>query len=302
MSVAADIEGRQKPPETPAEQLERAYRAARRSKRLWTLLLLAVAGVLIAVSAKLGEVDIPLLFERSDRFFTYFGRMVPELHWATLGEDLAAWFRLGRKWSYELLVTVMIAFYATFLGMIIAVFGSFIAARNLAPNRWSAIIVRRAFEFARTVPELVFAVLFVFAFGIGPLAGVLAIALHAVGTLGKLFSDVNENADMEQVQAVRAVGANWLQTMRYGVLPQMAPAFLSYGLLRFEISVRAASVLGFVGAGGIGQDLFAAIKGFHYTDISAIAVMLILTVAIIDTVSEKLRHRIIGGTALKAEA
>lgn len=302
MTATAAMERGPGPVGTEAERLERAYRASRRSKRLWTLALLMVAGAVIAVSGRLGEVDLPLLLDRSDRFFTYFGRMVPKLHWATLGEDFGAWFRLGQKWSYELLVTVMIAFYATALGLIIAILGSFIAARNLAPNRWSAIIVRRGFEFARTVPELVFAVLFVFAFGIGPLAGVLAITLHAIGTLGKLFSDVNENANMEQVHAVQAAGANWLQTMRYGVLPQMAPAFLSYGLLRFEISVRAASVLGFVGAGGIGQDLFAAIKGFHYTDISAIVVMLVITVAIIDTLSEKLRHRIIGSAALRADA
>jgi len=121
-------------------------------------------------------------------------------------------------------------------------------------------------------------VLFVFAFGIGPMAGVLAIGLHTMGALGKLYAEVAEAADPEPVRGVRATGASWAQVMRYGALPQVAPAFESHGLLRFEINVRAASVLGFVGAGGIGQDLYTAIKSFAYTDISAIALMLIATV------------------------
>jgi len=162
--------------------------------------------------------------------------------------------------------------------------------------------MRRAFEVARTVPELVFAVLFVFAFGIGPMAGVLAIGLHTMGALGKLYAEVAEAADPEPVRGVRATGASWAQVMRYGALPQVAPAFESHGLLRFEINVRAASVLGFVGAGGIGQDLYTAIKSFAYTDISAIAMMLIVTVALIDQISERLRHRLIGAASLRAAA
>jgi phosphonate transport system permease protein len=118
----------------------------------------------------------------------------------------------------------------------------------------------------------------------------------------KLFSEVAENADPDPIRGIRATGASWPQIMRYGALPQVAPAFLSYGLLRFEINVRAASVLGFVGAGGIGQELYTAIKSFAYTDISAIAIMLIISVALIDMVSERLRHRIIGAASLRATA
>ncbi len=287
---------------TGAAQVHAAWAAQRRARLGWTALILAAMTVATLVSADLGEVDLVRLWDRSDRLFNYFGRMVPSLGWETLGADLARWYRRGGIWLRELGVTVLIAFYATVFGMLFAVMGAFVAARPLAPAPWACWAMRRLFEFARTVPELVFAVLFVFAFGIGPLAGVLAIALHSMGALGKLFSEVAENADPDPVRGVRATGASWAQVMRYGALPQVAPAFLSYGLLRFEINVRAASVLGFVGAGGIGQELYTSIKSFAYTDISAIAIMLIVSVALIDMASERLRHRLIGAANLRSAA
>lgn len=287
---------------TSADQVQAAWAAQRRLRLGQTALILAAMVVATLISANLGEVDLARLWSRSDRLFNYFGRMVPSLAWDTLGPDLAKWYRRGGVWMRELGVTFLIAFYATFFGMLFAVLGAFVAARPLAPAPWACWAMRRVFEFARTVPELVFAVLFVFSFGIGPLAGVLAIALHSMGALGKLFSEVAENADPDPVRGIRATGASWPQIMRYGALPQVAPAFLSYGLLRFEINVRAASVLGFVGAGGIGQELYTAIKSFAYTDISAIAIMLIVSVALIDMVSERLRHRIIGAASLRSTA
>jgi phosphonate transport system permease protein len=287
---------------TTAAQVEDAWGAQRRA-RLWrSALILAAMLAATLVSADLGEVDLGRLWQRSDRLFNYFGRMVPTLGWETLADDLARWYRRGGVWLRDLGVTILIAFYATFFGMLFAVLGAFVAARQLSPAPWACWLMRRVFEFARTVPELVFAVLFVFSFGIGPLAGVLAIGLHSMGALGKLFSEVAENADPDPIRGVRATGASWPQVMRYGALPQVAPAFLSYGLLRFEINVRAASVLGFVGAGGIGQELYTAIKSFAYTDISAIAIMLIVSVALIDMLSERLRHRLIGAASLRAAA
>lgn len=287
---------------TTAGQVQAAYAAHRRARMGQTALILVAMVVATLISAHLGEVELLRLWERSDRLFNYFGRMVPSLAWDTLAQDLAKWYRRGSIWLRELGVTFLIALYATFFGMLFAVLGAFVAARPLAPAPWACWAMRRIFEFARTVPELVFAVLFVFSFGIGPLAGVLAIGLHSMGALGKLFSEVAENADPDPIRGIRATGASWPQIMRYGALPQVAPAFLSYGLLRFEINVRAASVLGFVGAGGIGQELYTAIKSFAYTDISAIAIMLIVSVALIDMVSERLRHRIIGAASLRASA
>ena len=188
--------------------------------------------------------------------------------------------------------------YATLFGAGAAFVVSFTAARNLTSHPCLYFLSRRILELARTVPELVFALIFVWAFGLGPMAGVLAISLHSFGALGKLFSEINENCDLGQVRGIRATGAGWAQTMRYAVVPQVLPNFASYALLRFEINVRAASVLGFVGAGGIGMEFYHVIKQFFYQDISAIALMLVVTVGLIDTLSEKLRHRLIGAVDL----
>ena len=131
------------------------------------------------------------------------------------------------------------------------------------------------------------------AFGLGPIAGVLAIVIHTTGALGKLFYEVLENVDQKPVEGLIASGASWTKTMRFAVLPQVLSNFLSYALLRFEINVRGASVMGFVGAGGIGQDLMEAIRKFYYPDVSAILVLIILTVSIIDLVTERVRHHFI---------
>jgi phosphonate transport system permease protein len=147
---------------------------------------------------------------------------------------------------------------------------------------------------ARTIPDLVYALIFVFSFGIGPLAGILAIAVHTMGGSGKLFAETVENIDMKPVEGLRATGANWLQMVRFAVLPQVLPNFTSFSLWRFEINVRTASVIGFVGAGGIGQELYTAIRMLYYEDISALLLLLVATVMLIDVGCEKMRHAMIG--------
>jgi len=288
------------PAAAPRARFASAWVAHRRARRLQWLTGAVVLAVLIAISAWLGEVNLGLLWDRLPRFGSYFGRMVPELALPTLGEDLAYWYWNGWRWLASLWQTVLIAIYATLFGAALAYVFSFLAARNLTPAPWVGIAARRTLELARTIPELVFAVLFVFAFGIGPLAGVLAIGLHSFGALGKLFGDVAENADPDPLRGVRATGASWAQTMVFGATPQLAPDYLSYGLMRLEINVRAASILGFVGAGGIGQDLYKAIKNFDHTDISAIALMLIAAVMLIDAVCGWLRGLLIGRDGLRA--
>jgi len=187
---------------------------------------------------------------------------------------------------------VLIAYLATFTAATAAGAMAFLAAANVAPSgilRWC---VKRLFEFCRTVPDLVFALIFVSAFGLGPLAGILAIGIHSFGALGKLFTEVAENIDMHPVEAVRSTGGRFADVVRLGGLPQVLPNFASYTLLRFEINVRASSIVGFVGAGGIGQDLFVAIRKFYYTDVSAILLMIIVTVSLIDLITERIRHRL----------
>jgi len=164
----------------------------------------------------------------------------------------------------------------------------------LTARRWTSVVCRRALELFRTVPNLGFALIFVYAFGLGPLAGVLAIAVHSMGALGKLFFEVNENIATEPGEGVRAAGGNWMQVVRYGVIPQVLPAFANYTLLHFEINVRTSSVVWFVGAGGIGQELYSVIRQFIYVDISALVLLLIITVALLDITCKYLRRRLLG--------
>ena len=182
---------------------------------------------------------------------------------------------------------------ATLFGASAGLLLAFPAARNLSGGIGYQ-LARRFCEAMRTVPEIVFALILVWAFGVGALAGILAITLHTAGALGKLFAEAMENADMRPWDALRAAGASWPQACRFAILPQALPNIVSYGLLRFEINVRSASVIGFVGAGGIGEELYKVISFNYYEEISAIILLVILAVASIDLLSERLRHRLIG--------
>lgn len=228
------------------------------------------------------------------RLGEYIAQTIPVLRWESLGSDFAEWFWRWRTWLALLLETIMIAFMATTLGVIGGFILSFPAARNLTPNRWALWISRRYLEIARTVPDLVWALIFVYCFSVGPMAGVLAISLHTCGSLGKLYSEVNENIDMRPLEGVKAAGGTWLDQIRYAAVPQILPNIISYTLLRFEINVRSSSIIGYVGAGGLGQEFRTAMSFQEYTDLSALFVIIFITVVIIDYGSEKLRHRIIG--------
>lgn len=228
------------------------------------------------------------------RLGEYIEKMIPTLRWETLGADLGEWFWRWRVWAALLLETVLIAFMATVFGVLGGLLLSFPAARNLAPNATILWITRRYLEIARTVPELVWALIFVFCFSVGPMAGVLAIGLHTAGALGKLYSEANENIDMRPLDGVKAAGGTWFDQLRYGVVPQVLPNVISYTLLRFEINVRASSIIGYVGAGGLGQELRTAMSLQEYTDLSALMLIIFVTVTLIDYGSEKLRHRVIG--------
>jgi phosphonate transport system permease protein len=272
----------------------RAEADFKRAKRRQILIFSAIFLFALAGSAYVGEVSIKEFVEGLPGFFNYFQETLPEIHAATLTTDIGDWFWGIDKWLQFLWDTVLIAFLATLLGFVSAFLLCFPSSRNLNKNYWIYFVCRRIMEIARSVPELVYALIFVFSFGIGPFPGVLAIGIHSCGALGKLFSEINENVELGAAEGVLASGGNWFQMIRYAVVPQVFPNFMSYTLLRFEINVRAASVVGFVGAGGIGQELMTSIRQFIYTDVSAIVLLLICTVAIIDISCEKLRHRIIG--------
>jgi phosphonate transport system permease protein len=269
-----------------------AYARAVARRRRVSLAATAALLLLVVLAGRVGEVDLGNLFDHLANLTSYFGRILPPLHAASLGHDLAEWYWNLGGWLKLLLDTVLIAWLATLGGALGALVAGFLAAANLSPHpavRW---LSKRWLEFCRTVPDLVFALLFVAAFGLGPLGGVLAIAIHSFGGLGKQFTEVIENIDMRPVEGVRSTGGGFAETVRFAALPQVLPNLASYALLRFEINVRSSSIVGFVGAGGIGQDLFVAIRKFYYADVSAILVMMILTVSIIDLVTERIRHRL----------
>jgi phosphonate transport system permease protein len=263
-------------------------------RRRQSLLVLAVLAVLIVLAGRFGEVNLRNLIDNISNFTSYFSRILPKLSVAHFGADVADWYWNITGWLKLLLDTVLIAYLGTLIGAGGAFAMSFLAAANLAPNNALRWIIKRVFEFCRTVPDLVFALMFVSAFGLGPLAGILSISIHTFGTLGKLFTEAVENIDMKPVEGVRSTGSRFVETVRFGALPQVMATFASYALLRFEINVRSGSVVGMVGAGGIGQDLFVAIRKFYYTDVSAILLMIIICVAAIDLITEQIRHRLSG--------
>lgn len=278
-------------------EFEERYREARRSALARWVLGAALFASLLWVSAHTSGLDASALVAGLPGLGRYAAATLPVIRAELAVSDLAAWFWGIRRWLSLLLDTILMALYGSALGVAGGWALSFAAARNLAPGKVTCFLARRTLEVMRTVPELVFALLFVFAFGLGPMAGVLAIAVHSMGAVGKLCSEVNENAGLGPVEALASTGANWFQRMRFGVLPQVLPNFLSYGLLRFEINVRASSVLGFVGVGGIGQELYMVVRQFVYRDVSAIVLLIVAAVVVIDMLCERLRRSVSEGAA-----
>jgi phosphonate transport system permease protein len=281
-------------PEHQLEPIRSAYERAVRARRRQSYLTFAVLMLLVATASVTGEVSLSKLFDNIGNFTGYFARIIPQLRLDHLLSDLGEWMWNIDRWGKLILDTLLMAYCGTLLGFLGGFALCFFATQNLMPHAGVRFAARRFLEFCRSVPGLVFALIFIMAFGLGEVAGVFAISVHAVGALGKLFTEVVENIDMKPVDGIKASGANWRQSIRYAVLPQVLPSFASYTLLRFEINVRDASVMGFVGAGGIGQDFLEAIRKFYYSDVSAILVLITITVFSIDLVTERLRHRLIG--------
>jgi phosphonate transport system permease protein len=281
-------------PDAQLSALMRAYADAVAAKRRRFGLGVGLFLAAVLLSAWMGEVAPEKFVQNFWRFFAYFSGTIPSLSFATLWADLSEWFWGLNRWLRMLGDTILIAYVGTLTGAIFGFCLCFLASANLVKSRATVFVARRLLEFCRTVPEIVFALIFVLAYGLGPLPGVLAIAIHTTGALGKLFAEVVENIDSKPVDGVAASGANWFERIRFAVLPQVLSNFVSYALLRFEINVRGAAVMGFVGAGGIGQDLIEAVRKFYYTDVSAILILVILTVMVIDALTERVRHHLIG--------
>ncbi|MBV0911209.1 phosphonate ABC transporter, permease protein PhnE [Anianabacter salinae] len=217
-----------------------------------------------------------------------------------------AWEKRGNlpgllvKYFPALIETVNIAAVSTLVGAFGGIVLSLLSTRGLALWPRAIPLFRRVMDVMRALPEIVIALVLIFVLGGGPVPAMIAIAFHTAGALGKLFSEVAENADLKPVEGLSSVGASWGQKMLLGVIPQVAPNYVSYGLLRFEINIRASAILGFVGAGGIGYELRNSISWGQgkFDEAAAIFILLFGTIVVVDQVSSHFRNRLTKGAAL----
>jgi phosphonate transport system permease protein len=201
-------------------------------------------------------------------------------------------FTYLRLYIAQMWLTIQIALWGTTLAVVLAVPFGLACARNVSPV-WLQQPMRLLMNLLRSIPDLVIGTLFIVAVGLGPFAGVMALALNTGGVLAKLFSEAVESIDKGPVEGVRATGAAKLQEVVWGVIPQVAPLWTSYALYRFESNARSATVLGLIGAGGIGQLLFDTMNGFAYHQLSAIVIVIIVAVTLIDLLSQAMRSRLL---------
>lgn len=238
-----------------------------------TIAILWYAGVV-------SEIDLIELFEGGSTMGEYISRYFPP--------DFSDW----SSYLSDIIETIGMGIWGTLLAVIVAAPMSILASGNLCPV-WIVQPTRRLLDAMRAINEIVFALVFVVAVGLGPFAGVMAIFVHTAGTLGKLFSEAIENIEVGQIEGVRATGASKFQEILFGVVPQVIPLWISFVLYRFESNVRSATVLGIVGAGGIGVSLYQSFRSFDYNRVCAILIILIVAVGVIDAASAWLRRQFI---------
>ncbi len=248
---------------------------------LFDFILWGGIAILLAVSFGPAEIhNFPKLFSNSENMRQFAaGFRHPDLAHLRLYVD-AMW------------LTIQIAIWGTCLAVFIAIPLGLLGARNVTPF-WIQRPVRLVLDLLRAVPDLVIGTAFVVAVGLGPFAGVMALALNTGGVLGKLFSEAVEAMDPDPVMGVRATGAAPLHEIVWGVIPQVAPLWTSFALYRFESNSRSATVLGLIGAGGIGRLLFDSLNGFAYDQVAMIAIVIVVAVSAIDLLSQAIRRRLL---------
>lgn len=217
-----------------------------------------------------------MVFGRTDVRGNYHGGFLPP--------DFGRW----QTYVEEMIITVHMAIWATLLSIIFAIPFGLLSAENVAPW-WIRQPVRRLMDSCRAINELVFALIFVAAVGLGPMAGVMALWIHTTGILAKLFSEAVESIDHRPVDGITVTGASKVEEVLYGVIPQVIPLWISFSLYRFESNVRSATVVGLVGAGGIGMVLSESMRGFEYGAAGAILLIIVLAVILLDVLSGQLR-------------
>lgn len=282
-ALVAVVMNARRRPATAAPDPSQVPAPPEKSAAAWSLDVLLWGGFAVILIASFARVDLPNvinIFGNSENIRNY-GKDF-------LNPDFTQWrLMVGQMW-----LTVQIALWGTFLAVFLAVPLSLMASRNLSPA-WLVWPVRRVMDLLRSIPDLVIGTLFIVAVGLGPLAGVLAIALNTAGVLAKLFSEAVESIDNGPIDGVKATGAGRLHEIAWGVIPQVAPLWTSFALYRFESNSRAATVLGLIGAGGIGQALFESLQAFEYRTVSLIAIIIIVAVTLIDMLSQAMRKRLL---------
>jgi phosphonate transport system permease protein len=283
--------------DAPIADIRTHYLEMTRRRRTYSAIMLAVfVALMVAGFRTADDRNAGGFFDGLHRLFDFPAEVLGEA-----GQKLAEMPAHFVKFLPSLIETINIAGASTLLGAMAAIVLSLLSTRGLA--RWPRLIplFRRIMDITRAIPEIVIALVLIFILGGGPVPAMIAISLHTAGALGKLFSEVNENASLKPVEGLQSVGASWSQRMILGVLPQVMPNFLSYALLRFEVNIRASAILGFVGAGGIGYELKNAMswgKG-QYDEAAAIFILLFATIVIVDQLSSEVRHRLTHGAKLK---
>lgn len=285
--------GPEKGPRPDPNQPGAAYLELVRRRRLYGGIILALFIALMASGFRLAESrNAGGFFDGLPMVFAFPSEVIAEA-W----EKRANLPGIALEHVGSLIETINIAGVATLIGALLAMGLALLSTRGLA--RWPRLtgFFRRVMDLFRAFPEIVIALVLIYILGSGPVPAVIAIALHTAGALGKLFSEVAENADLKPVEGLTSVGAGWVQKMWLGVIPQVAPNWLSYALLRFEVNVRASAILGFVGAGGIGYDLKIAMQWGQgrYDLVVAIFLLLFVTIVLIDRFSDHVRTRLVKG-------
>ena len=301
------------------EATERHWQELSRKRRFYTFLSLGI--LLFALFGSLwfaNETNAGKFFDRLPYFFDFFGDMIPRDGWEiwrALFDLPSPYFDGSLKFNYpdgriyligsfylpeyvyKMLETINIAVFSTLIGFGLGFVLCFLAASNLTTTKWLRFVVRRILEILRAFPEIVIAGFFVAVLTIGAVPAMIAVAIHTIGSLGKMFFEVVENADMKADEGLQAVGANWVERVWFGIVPQVLPNFLSYALLRLEINVRASTIIGAVGGGGIGEALRLSISRGHEAKTLAIVLLLFVTIIAIDQLSAWLRKKIVGDQA-----
>ncbi|WP_170430156.1 phosphonate ABC transporter, permease protein PhnE [Ruegeria arenilitoris] len=282
------------------DQIRADYAEMTRRKRVYGGILLIVFVAMMAAGFRMADDrNAGSFIDGWHRIFDYPAEVLSEA-WEKIGampENLVKFFP-------ALVETLNIAAASTLIGTIVGTFLALMSTRGMA--LWPVLIplFRRISDIFRAIPEIVIALVLIFILGGGPVPAMIAIAIHTAGALGKLFSEVNENASLKPVEGLQSVGANWSQRMYLGVIPQVGPNYVSYALLRFEINIRASAILGFVGAGGLGYELRNAMSWGQgrYDEAAAIFILLFVTIVVVDQISGYLRDRLAHGSEKGATA